>query len=297
MNPVMHEKLNLSTGSPVKIKWCDYDHFKYPFHYHAEYEIIYIVESSGKRIVGNNIGDYTDGDLALYGSFVPHMYRSDANYHSNIPDLRVKAITLQFSKDFFKTAIECYPEFHKIKILLEKANFGITFNHPSNDIIRDRIKNTLHLKNLELLLECINILDLMSNVKDKVFLNDISSKSNLDVQYEDPRMTKVLSVVNREFAQSISLPEIASLAGMNKTAFCRFFKSKTSKTFTQYINELRIDYACELLLAGKLSISQVCYETGFNNISNFNRQFKSITNFTPTSYIEEFKKKFKTKVI
>ena len=291
MNPIMHEKLNLSTGSPVKIKWCDYDHFKYPFHYHAEYEIVYIVESSGKRIVGNNIEDFSDGDLAFYGSFVPHMYRSDADYHSNNPDLRVKAITLQFSKDFFKTAIECYPEFHKIKILLEKANYGITFNHSCNDIIRERIHNALNLRNLDLLMECIQILSLMSNVKEKVFLNDISSKSDTNKQYEDPRMTKVLSVINREFAESISLPDIASIAGMNKTAFCRFFKSKTSKTFTQYINEMRVNYACELLLSGKFNINQICYETGFNNISNFNRQFKNITNYTPTLYIEEFKKK------
>lgn len=291
MNPIMHEKLNLSTGSPVKIKWCDYDHFKYPFHYHAEYEIVYIVESSGKRIAGNNIEPFTNGDLALYGSFVPHMYRSDADYHANNPDLRVKAITLQFSKDFFKTAIECYPEFHKIKTLLEKASYGITFNHPSNDIIRERIHNALQLKNLDLLLECIQILSLMSNAKEKKILNDKGPKKDTYSHYEDPRMTKVLSIINREFAQPISLPDIASMAGMNKTAFCRFFKSKTSKTFTQYINELRINYACELLLAGKLSIGQVCYETGFNNISNFNRQFKDITNYTPTSYIEEFKKK------
>ena len=131
----------------------------------------------------------------------------------------------------------------------------------------------------------------MSNATEKKLLDDRSSKNDSHTQYEDPRITKVLSVVNREYAQDISLTEIASLAGMNKSAFCRFFKSKTSKTFTQYLNELRINYACELLLAGKLTISQICYETGFNNISNFNRQFKNITSYNPTSYIVEFKKK------
>lgn len=288
---IMHEKLNLDNGSPVKIKWCDYDHFKYPLHYHDEYEILYIVKSSGKRFVGNTIEPYYDGDLVLLGSFLSHMYRSDNAYHQNNPDFRVNAIIIQFSKDFFGFAIQYYPEFHKIKGLLEEAKYGICFNGKENDIIRKKIKKSLKLKGLALLMECVNILSLMSSSKNKRLLNEKSSESNLAVQYDDPRLVKVLSFLHREYTQSLSLNDIASLAGMNKTAFCRFFKSKTSKSCAQYINELRTNYACKLLLEGKLTISQVCYETGFNNISNFNRQFKKITRYTPSDYIEEFKRK------
>ena len=291
MISIMHEKLNLSTGSPVKIKWCDYDHFKYPLHSHGEYEIVYIIKSSGKRFVGKSIEHYTSGDLVLLGSFVPHMYQSDDIYYQNNSDLRINAIIIQFSKDFFSHAIHSYPEFHKIKKLLEDAKYGIFFKIGINDVIREKIENTLKLKSLNLLMECITILSLMSNSKEKRLLNNESLEVGFEIHDQDPRLIKILSLLHQEYFQSLSLNYIASLVGMNRTALCRFFKSKTGKTIFQYINELRINYACQLLLESKLTITQICYETGFSNISNFNQQFKKITNYSPTKYLEEFKKK------
>ncbi len=291
MKPIMHEKLNLSTGSPVKIKWCDYDYFKFPLHFHSEYEIIYIIKSTGKRFIGNNIENYTDGDLVLIGSFVPHMYKSDEAYHLNNKKLRVHAIIIQFTKDFFNHAIKYYPEFYKIKHLLEESRYGICFNDKKNNIIRKRIRNALNLNGLNLLIECINILSLMS-ISKKRLLNDESAENNdLDKQYDDPRLTRILSFLHLKYTEPLFIDEIASIAGMNKTAFCRFFRTKTSKSCVQYINELRVNYACRLLLEGKLTITQICFETGFNNISNFNRQFKKITSYSPTNYLEEFKRR------
>ncbi|MDD2251205.1 MAG: AraC family transcriptional regulator [Candidatus Cloacimonetes bacterium] len=290
MKSIMHEMLNLSTGSPVIIKWCDYDNFKYPFHFHGEYEIIYIVKSSGKRFIGKNIENYTDGDLVLIGSFVPHMYRSDDVYHQNNKKLRVHAIIIQFAKDFFNHAIRYYPEFQKINHLLEESQYGICFNDKSNDNIRTKMWHALNLKGLNLLIECINILSLMSD-STKRLLNDESADNSFDKQYDDPRLIRILSFLHLKYTQPLSLSEIASVAGMNNTAFCRFFRSKTSKSCLQYINELRVNYACGLLLEGKLTMAQICFETGFNNISNFNRQFKKITKYTPSKYLEEFKRR------
>ncbi|HHV85254.1 MAG TPA: helix-turn-helix transcriptional regulator [Petrimonas sp.] len=291
MTNLMHEQLNFSTGSPVKIKWCDYDYFKFPLHFHSEYEIIYIINSFGKRFVGNSIESYSDGDLVLLGSYLPHMYKSAPDFHQNNSNLRVKAIVLQFSNNFFCCAIENYPEFNKIKKLLDESRYGIVFKDCKEaDLIKKRLKKALNLKNIDLLIECIKILSLMSDTEKKELLNEDYFENSFDSQFNDPRIIKILTFINNHYSEPINLEDIADKAGMNKSAFCRFFKEKTSKSCIEYINELKVTYACKLLREGKLSISQICYEVGFNNISNFNRQFKKITNFTPSDYLLEFKK-------
>jgi AraC-type DNA-binding domain-containing proteins len=290
----MHEKLNLSTGSPIKIKWCDYDYFKYPWHTHTEYEIVYIIKSTGKRFTGNTIESYSDGDLVLLGSFLPHMYRSDDVYYQNDPNYRVYAIILQFAKDLFSHAIQNYPEFHKIKLLLKEAKYGVYFNKSSNDAIRKEMHRALELKDLDLIIQCIKILSLMGDTKEKRLLSDENIENETRYQNDDVRLTKILEFLNDKYSHPLSLKEISDFSGMNETAFCRYFKEKTSKSCFQYINELRVTYACKLLLEGKMSVSQVCYESGFNNISNFNRQFKNITHYSPSEYLKEFKKRTKS---
>lgn len=290
MNRIMHENLNLDSGSPVKIKWCDYDYFKFPLHFHDEYEIVYIIKSIGTRFVGNSIQPYSDGDLVLLGTSLPHMYRSAPEYYKNNEKLRVHAITIQFSKEFFSHGINQYPEFLKIKNLLIMAKQGIYFHKQANQHIRARIKRTLSLKGLPLLLECVQILSLMSTSTDYTLLNEEDSESKSEFIEADTRLIKVLSFIKREYNRQLTLKEISAVAGMNQTAFCRFFRDKTGKTCTQYINSLRIGYACKLLQEKRYSITEICYESGFNNISNFNRQFKQLTNHSPTEYMNEFSK-------
>ena len=290
MAHIMHEKLNLSIGSPIKIKWCDYDYFKFPWHFHEEYEIVYVLKSTGTRFVGNNIEPFSDDDLVLLGSSVPHMYRNDIQYYQNDPKYRVHAITLQFSKEFFKYSLEQYPEFSQIKNLLEDAKYGIYFEKDANRAIRKKMVKALHLSGLDLLLEIIKILSLMSQSESKRLLRDESEDTLALTDDKDPRIIKVKAFLHREYTGIVSLQRVADIAGMNESAFCRYFLKKTSKTCFQYINELRITYACKLLLERRLTISQICYESGYNNISNFNRQFKKITGYSPTDYVHVFNK-------
>lgn len=288
MNRIMHENLNLDIGSPVKIKWCDYDYFKFPLHFHDEYEIVYIIKSTGTRFVGNSIEPYSEGDLVLIGSSVPHMYRSDPQYYKNDSTLRVHAITIQFAKGFFSHGINEYPELNRIKNLLTTAKRGVYFDKQANQHIRTRIVRALSLKGLPLLLECIQILSMMSNSIRVTLLNQEDAESTSEFIEADTRLIKVLSLIKQEYNRQLTLKEIAGVAGMNQSAFCRFFHEKTGKTFIHYINSLRISYACKLLQEKRLSITDICYECGFNNISNFNRQFKEITKHSPTEYINEF---------
>lgn len=199
MQNLMHEKLNLSSGSPVKIKWCDYDHFKYPLHFHSEYEIVYIIKSHGTRFVGNNIDTYADGDMVLVGSFVPHMYKSHIDYYQGCQNSRVHAIILQFSKDFFHHSIENYPEFYKIKKMLMQSQYGICFSDDKwNNMIREKLKKALSMAGVELLMECINILHMMSDAENKYLLNSESQENHIGNFSHDPRIVKVVSYLHKQ---------------------------------------------------------------------------------------------------
>jgi AraC-like DNA-binding protein len=186
--------------------------------------------------------------------------------------------------------MKIYPEFQKIKGLLERAKYGISFNKDSNFTIRTRIKRILKINDkLERLLECIKILALMSNSTD-IRLLDKESTESAPFQYGDNRIMKVLNMLSTNYTDNINLSDISNQYGMNKSAFCRYFKEKTGKPLIQYVNELRIGNACKLLLTGELSISQICYNCGYKTIANFNRHFKLITGFNPSEYILQFRK-------
>jgi AraC-like DNA-binding protein len=285
----MHEQLDL-TGSPVKVKWCDYDHFTYPWHFHGEYEIVYVLKSTGMRFTGNSVETFSENDLTFHGSFLPHMYRNDDVYYNGDSTLRVQAVIVQFSSDFFYHAINHYPEFYPIKQLLKRSVAGIYFNNEKgiNENIRKQLVKLLDLKGLPRLLAFIEILLLMSKSPNIRLLNNNSDISETIYARNDNRIAKSLSYITKQGYQSLRLKDVADYSGMNASAFCRYFKGTTGKTFTQYLTELRINYACKLLLEGRLAISQICFECGFNNISHFNKQFKKLRHCTPTDYIHAF---------
>ena len=220
MRKMMNEQLPISKSSPLKARFYDYPYFTYPWHFHTEYEIIYVKEGTGMRFVGNNAEKYADGDILLLGSDLPHYMKSDEVYRQEGSTLRTTGTIIQFEKDFMHHAFNYYPHFVKIKNLLEEAQRGIYF--PAGCSLR--------------------LVDLLE-----------------------------------------SIPVETGVA-MNPAAFCRFFKSKTGKSFKNYILEMRIGYACKLLLMGDMNISQISVECGFDTISHFNKSFKKHTGFTPSYY-------------
>lgn len=148
----------------------------------------------------------------------------------------------------------------------------------------------VNMDGLSKLLECLKILSLMASSNSKRLLSEDFNANNEPGNVEDNRLMNVLAYLNREYVNDIKLQSVAQIAYMNESAFCRFFKNNTGKSLMEYLTELRIGCACKLLLKGNLSVSQICYESGFNNIANFNRHFKKITNFSPKEYIAKFKK-------
>lgn len=284
---IMHEQVSFAPNTSLKVKWDDFPHFTYPWHFHSEYEIVYVLKSFGKRFVADHIDSFSDGDIVLLGSNLPHFWKSDDAFHSGNDDYRVNAIVVQFSQNFFEYEIQNYPEFHSIKKLLERSQRGVRFKNSFCKEIGLEIQKLLPLKGLDQMLAFLKILDRMAQTDQYSLL---ASDLYQIAKHEklSSRLDKIMHFINHNYSRKITLEEAASRVGMSTVAFCRYFSNKTGKTFICFVNEMRVAYACKLLIEGKMSVSQICFECGYNNLANFNRSFKKITGYTPSMYQEHF---------
>lgn len=281
---IMREQVSFPPRSLLKVKWDDFPHFTYPWHFHSEFEIVYVLKSSGKRFVADNVEPFTEGDITLLGSNLPHFWKSESDDDS---ENRVNAIVVQFHSDFFREEINSYPEFHRISEMLKRATRGIHFAPPSSEKIGRMLKRLLKMNGLERMLYFIKLMDVMARTENYRLL--ASKGYQLEEHRElNSRLDKIMHFINTNYQRKITQEEVASKIGMTTAAFCRYFREKTGKGFIYFINEMRIGYACKLLIENHLSISQICFECGFNNLSNFNRMFKRQTGCTPGEYQQQF---------
>jgi AraC-like DNA-binding protein len=287
MNKIMYEQVDLTGNSPVNMKWSKYPHFSYPWHCHNEFEILYILNSTGTRFVADSIEPFQVGDLVFLGSNVPHFWQSDPQYFENNPNLEVEVIVIQFSESFMMQAIANYPEMAHIYKLFTQAGRGIRFLPPESDKIGKKIKALWNASPFSRIVGLLGILNEMAMAKQsKLLASELNQKLNI---VKDDRLEKILYYLNQSFTQKITLSELSARFNMNQTALCRYFKEKTGIPLIGYVNKLRVGYACKLLHDRNLPISQICEICGFNNLSNFNRVFKSITKHTPTVYAKNLK--------
>ena len=282
MRTIINERLPISKSSPLKARFFDYEHFSYPLHFHSEYEIIYIKEGTGTRFLGNSITKFQAGDILLIGSNLPHFMKSDEEYHSGNTDLRVKGTIIQFEKEFMYSAINHYPHFIKIKNLFQESQRGIYFAAANFPKLQDLIEKIPLENGLNQLMLFLEILKEMSETENRQTISTTDFVN--ETIYDTARIDKIISYLNKNYTRNISLDEIASFAAMNASAFCRYFRSKTGKSFKNYILDMRIGYACKLLLMEDISISQLSIQCGFETISHFNKTFKKNTGYVPSQY-------------
>ena len=285
---IMHEQVSFAPRTMLKVKWDDFPHFTFPWHFHSEFEIVYVLKSSGKRFVADSVEPYQEGDITLMGSNLPHFWKNDDQGDAENAS-RVNAIVVQFHKDFFREEINSYPEFHRINELLKHAGRGIHISKTSGEKIGRMLKRLLKLSGLERMLYFIKLMDAMARVENYRILASKAYQVE-DHKEMNNRLDKIMHFITTNYQRKITQEEIASKIGMTTSAFCRYFKEKTGKGFIFFVNEMRIGYACKLLIENHLSISQICFECGFNNISNFNRMFKRQTGYTPGEYQQQFLK-------
>ena len=257
--------------------------FTAPFHYHPELELVYIVESFGKRIIGDKIEPFDKGDMVFIGSNLPHIWISDEIFYKNDPSLKSKAVVLYFNKNIFSDGFYQMKESARINELFTKAEKGICINGKTKEIIEKKLKLLLQNEGFEKILGLFEILHIISQSDDISFVVSDGYTVQLNHTKID-RLAEVYKYVQQHFKDDISLATIAGISNLTPPSFCRLFKKRTGKNFVEYLNEMRVAEACKYLLDTDWSISEIAYNSGFKTVSNFNKLFKSVTGTSPKIY-------------
>jgi YesN/AraC family two-component response regulator len=277
------ETISPDTGHSYKYAYFDSlspNTNKVKWHYHPEVELVFINKGVGKRQVGTHLSNYQDGDLILIGPYLPH-----TGFTKGFEENQ-KEIVIQFKPDIFERAFQNLEELKRINHLLDLSKKGIVFDGPIKEDIGIRMEGLQYETQIDAFLTFVKILHDLAKEKDKKILNAegyafISSPS------ENKRLKTIFNYIRDHFMEPISLDQISARVFMTPQSFCRFFKKSTQKTFINFLNEYRVNHATKLLSETDVDIKTICYESGFNNLSNFFRNFKKITQLTPNTYRDE----------
>lgn len=257
--------------------------FPCPWHYHPEYELVQITSSTGRRMVGDHIGYFEKDDLVFMGPKLPHVWINDQQYINGEADHQADGIVVQFLPDFLGEKFLKIPEISDFKNVLELSERGMVIEGETREKINALMKRMLHLSGLKRLSVLFTIFDLLATTKEYTLLASPGYLQKTQPQCSD-RFNKVTEYIMRNFDSDITLDEIASVSNMAVTTFCNFFKVHYRVTFVEYLNTVRIGYACKLLNDNNKKIVEVAYESGYKSLANFNRQFKKFKSMTPTEY-------------
>lgn len=276
------EKITTPLHSSLLIRQFDeFERNTHPYwHYHPEIELVYVNGGSGKRHIGSHLSYFHDGELVLIGSNLPHegFTHRLSNY--------ITETVVQMNQDFLGEHFFDIPEMKHIRLLFERSKLGLSFYGPSKAHIGNKIEALPKLNHFH---QILSILEILNDMAISTDFNKLNSEGySLEIVSQDnDRINIVMNYIRDHFKESIKLSDIADLISMTVPSFCRYFKKITGKTFTQLLNEYRLVHASKLLAEKKISINEVCFESGFSNYSHFNKQFLKFTGKSPSSYRSE----------
>ncbi len=285
-NNVFHESFS--------IKFDVLPHFLRLWHYHNEVELVHIIKSTGTRFIGDSIQPIEQGELVLLGKNLPHKWQNDQKYFELGSTLTAESINVHFQPDFLGDSLGQVSELKPLEKLLKNARLGIQFTGESKLTVPPLLHQMHRIESgFERLMLLLRILKILSDEKDFTYITSLGyvntlGNSDNSASPTSRRMAKVYDFVMNNFQNQISLEEVAQTASMNKSAFCRYFKSVSDKPFSRYLNEIRIGYACKLLLEqDRKSITEICFECGYNNLSNFHIQFRKLKHVSPSEFLKK----------
>ncbi len=278
MKPIF-KKVDSKSEEAFVARIDQFAQFYNKWHFHPELELTHIVKGRGTRFVGDNIEFFQDGDLILVGANLPHVWKNQ-NKESELSIARV----VQFLPNFMGEDILKLVEFKNIQKLLIKSSFGLKIEGEVKVLILGFLNKLFKTEDpLERIILIIKMLDCLGTSDETIPISKSLFLVELDKQNKD-RLNRVIDYTITNFASKIMLEDVASISNMSVSNFCKFFKVRVKKTYVQYLTEVRIGMSCKMLIENQLSINRIAYDSGFVNISNFNRAFKLNKNMTPFSY-------------
>jgi AraC-like DNA-binding protein len=279
-------EISLNTNKSFIVKEEIAPQFAAPFHFHHGYELTFIVKGHGKFYGGDRLMNFKAGDMYLFGIGFPHYFATENNFVES--GALSHSIVIQFSNDFLGHDFYLKHEFKTVKELLKTANKGIKIIKPSTETkeLIHKLPKQTGLKALIILMQLLEMISTLRKSSIHIISSDIYKSPAINSEAEN-RLEAVYKYVLENFKEDVNTKTAASLVFMNQSAFCRYFKRRTNKTLSQFINTVRITHATYLLAEQDTSITKICFECGFDNLSYFNRQFKSITGKTPLKYRKE----------
>ncbi len=254
--------------------------FDCPWHIHPEYELILVLQGRGYRIVGDNISRLVAGDLVLVGPGLPHIWQDEPS-----PGKRgaVNFVLIQFEERALTEGLLRFPAMEPVRRMLHRAAQGLHVVGTTRNKVSGLMKHMTEIKGMERVLHFFQILTVMAASEECRPIASPGFASNTS-PYDQERMDRVFQFLNSEIGREVRLSQAAEIIHLSEGAFSRFFREHTGKTFPQFVNELRIGKACSLLMEGDLNITEIAYDCGFTNLSNFNRQFLRLKGISPREF-------------
>jgi AraC-like DNA-binding protein len=282
MKPLLEKSIE-NLNQSYLVKTLKEPFFDPNWHFHPHYQLFTVIKGTGTRFIGDDIRHFNIGDTVFLAPNMPHLWRSDREYFEKDSQLMTEGIVVYFKEDFLGSEFFEKSEMYDIKTLLKKSERGLDLTGQLKEELVNDLKNLPVVNGFQGIIKILSILDKLSKSTDYQYIAS-TSYSNTHKISETERMRLVHEYVLKHFKENINLSTVASLSNMTDAAFCRYFKSRTNKTFSDFVKEIRIGNACKMLQDENKSISQTCYESGYNTVSNFNNQFKSLKGVSPKQY-------------
>jgi AraC-like DNA-binding protein len=285
--PALFEKLVVKDDESFFIGIFQDNLDKSTWHYHNNYEISFITEGSGKRIVGDSIEEFQPGDLAFIGRNLPHVWIADKETRI-LSKRTLEMVFLQFNLNVLSDQLLSLPEFSNVKRALDLSERGIQIIGDTLNQVSEVMLQLPYLKSFERMLHFFMMMDIIGKSETNVRL---ASKEYLKIRFTtgNKRIAAIHEYLMNNYREEVDLKRLAGLVNMAEGSLCRFFKMNMGITVFEYINQIKTEFACKLLMDPDLSIMEVCLDSGFNNISHFNKQFKKNTGVPPSEYRKRFK--------
>lgn len=287
MKPHFH-KVPITLQRSFNIRHDIKPNFGNIWHYHPELELHYIIKGEGVRFIGDNISNFVPDEMILLGENLPHTWRCKDEYFQNNPEMKTEAMVIHFLPDCLGKHLLGLPEAYLLPKLFEKAKSGMVINGKAKEKLVNLMRAAVDATNLDRIIILLSILKTLAETDECETI--VTSKNTFyqSNESETLRINKICNYTLSNYKKDITLEEVASLSNLSITSFCRYFKLMTKKTFYDFLIEIRVSHACRFLVENKLPTEMICFDCGFNNVSNFYRHFKKVTGMTPLDYKRKY---------